>query len=157
MRAASEEVYKKWLGWVQSRLRYLILNLENEPAVRCACPYPKLLSAALAASKFDQPAAAARQLAEDAASGSLTANPQSDDSDPEPYLNVTASCLFVGLDFRPGAPRVARLSLSPSLDPMGVQSLWRSLKTRPSLSDARSDTDSPVLVSPSGPAIFPRH
>lgn len=42
--AASEEEHRKWEGWVESRLRFLLLNLEQTPNLQYAHPYPSSFS-----------------------------------------------------------------------------------------------------------------
>eukprot|EP01132_Coremiostelium_polycephalum_P010392 gene10392-12763_t len=39
--SANEEEHRKWEGWIESKLRFLISNLENTPNMKHAVPYPK--------------------------------------------------------------------------------------------------------------------
>jgi len=39
--ALSEDDHRKWEGWVESRLRFLILNLEQTPNLKYAIPFPQ--------------------------------------------------------------------------------------------------------------------
>ena len=40
MIATDEEDHRKWQGWIESRLRFLVLNLEQTPNLQFAHPYP---------------------------------------------------------------------------------------------------------------------
>ncbi|KAF2078416.1 hypothetical protein CYY_000283 [Polysphondylium violaceum] len=39
--AGNEEDHRKWEGWIESKLRFLVLNLEQTPNMKHAVPYPK--------------------------------------------------------------------------------------------------------------------
>ncbi|KAK5578775.1 hypothetical protein RB653_008448 [Dictyostelium firmibasis] len=40
----NEEDHRKWEGWIESKLRFLISNLESTPKMKFAVPYPKVFA-----------------------------------------------------------------------------------------------------------------
>jgi len=42
--SSNEEDHRKWEGWIESKLRFLVLNLEQTPNMKHAVPYPKVFS-----------------------------------------------------------------------------------------------------------------
>lgn len=82
VRSATQDESRRWFGWVQSRLRILIQQLETVEQVRCACPYPICVPVA----SSEEPAA--------------MPIPKIEESDPDnDEMPTSLACaFFVGLD-----------------------------------------------------------